>query len=167
MVISRHPDGQLISRAVAPLGIHTLTGSTSQGGAAVLRAMVKALKSGECVGVTPDGPRGPRMHANPGIIHAARMAGVPILPLAYAASPAKLARSWDRFMVPAPFCRGIVRWGAPIHVPADADSETIKRLTAQLEADLTALTMGLDERVGLEAVTPAPLPADAKAGVRA
>jgi lysophospholipid acyltransferase (LPLAT)-like uncharacterized protein len=162
MVISQHQDGQLISRAVAPLGINTLTGSTSRGGAAVLRAMVRALKDGECVGVTPDGPRGPRMRANPGIIHAARMAGVPILPLAYSAAPSHLARSWDRFMVPLPFCRGIVRWGEPIDVPADANAETVARLASLLEERLTALTMELDRRIGIEAVEPAPVPAEAR-----
>jgi lysophospholipid acyltransferase (LPLAT)-like uncharacterized protein len=155
MLISGHPDGQLISRAVAPLGIHTLTGSTSRGGGVALRQMVRALKAGECVGVTPDGPRGPRMRANPGIVQAAMLAGVPILPLAYSASPCRLARSWDRFMVPLPFGRGLVRWGEPIDVPRDADAQTVARITMQLEERLTALTHSLDERLGIEAVEPA------------
>jgi lysophospholipid acyltransferase (LPLAT)-like uncharacterized protein len=163
MVISQHPDGQLISRAVAPLGIHTLTGSSSRGGATALRTMVRALRSGECVGVTPDGPRGPRMRANPGIVHAARMAGVPILPLAYSTAPSRLARSWDRFMVPLPFCRGIIRWDTPIEVPADADADAIARITATMEDRLTVLTRSLDERLGLTAVEPAPRPAGAGA----
>lgn len=163
MVISHHPDGQLISRAVAPLGIHTLTGSTSRGGSTALRSMVRLLKAGECVGVTPDGPRGPRMRANSGIVHAARLAGVPILPLAYSAAPCRLARSWDRFMVPLPFGRGIVRWDEPIHVPHDATEADIARLTAQLEERLTALTQSLDRRLGLETIEPAPRPAEAGA----
>src|SRR5258706_15908867 len=79
MLISRHRDGQLIARTVARFGIGTIAGSSSKGATRALRMMTRALQAGDCIGVTPDGPRGPRMRANPGVVHAARLAGVPIV----------------------------------------------------------------------------------------
>src|SRR5690606_1211659 len=116
MVVSQHPDGQLIARTIAHLGFGSIAGSTTRGGSAVMRAMLRALAGGGCVGLTPDGPQGPRMNASTGVIQAARLAGVPVVPVAYAARPCRLLDSWDRLMVPLPFCRGIVRWGEPIEI---------------------------------------------------
>src|SRR5262249_39696466 len=59
MLISGHRDGRIIADAVRHFGIASIAGSSSRGGGAALRAMVRTLKSGACIGVTPDGPRGP------------------------------------------------------------------------------------------------------------
>lgn len=166
MVISRHPDGQLIARTVKHLGIDVIAGSTRHGGAAVLRAMVRAIEAGECVGVTPDGPRGPRMRASPGVVHAARLSGAPIVPLAYSATPSRLLPSWDRLMVPLPMGRGIMRWGEPIMVAHDADEAGIAAALETVEQRLNTMTRALDEALGLKAVEPA-APAEAAAEARA
>lgn len=156
MLISRHPDGQLIARTVKHLGIDTIVGSSSRGGSAALRAMLRALANGECVGVTPDGPQGPRMRASAGVVHAARLSGAPIVPLAYAAAPSRILESWDRLMVPLPLGRGVIQWGEPIEVASDADADGIIKAVAAVELRLNAMTRMLDERLGLKAVEPAP-----------
>lgn len=160
MLISRHRDGQLIARTVAHLGIGSIAGSsgkggTDKGGAAALREMVRTLKRGGYVGITPDGPRGPRMRAAKGVIDAARLAGVPIVPAAYAVTRRKVVSSWDRFIVALPFGRGVLMWGAPIVVPADADQEQRERLRAQLEERLNALTEEADRLCGHAPILPA------------
>ena len=66
MVISHHQDGELIAQTIGMLGFGSIGGSSSRGGVGAVRAMLRALKAGECVGVTPDGPRGPRMQAAQG-----------------------------------------------------------------------------------------------------
>ncbi len=154
MVISQHPDGQLITRTVAYLGIRTIAGSTTRGGSTVVRAMHRALEAGGCVGITPDGPRGPRMRAGVGIVSTARLSGVPILPVGCAASPRKLMGSWDRLMVPFPFGRGIIRWGEPINVPRDADDRAVETARRTLEDRLNEMTRALDRRLGREVVEP-------------
>src|SRR5262245_26440556 len=68
MLISGHKDGQLIAKTVGHHGIRTISGSTSRGGLTALKALLKTLKAGECIGVTPDGPRGPRLIATDGIV---------------------------------------------------------------------------------------------------
>ncbi|CAA7619881.1 lysophospholipid acyltransferase family protein [Magnetospirillum sp. SS-4] len=158
MLISQHRDGQLIARTVAHFGIATVAGSTTRGGSAALRAMLKFLKSGECVGITPDGPKGPRMRASSGVVNVARLAGVPILPASFSARRRKLLGSWDRFAVALPFSAGIFVWGDPVEVPRDASDGDLERLRLEVEARLNAITTEADRLMGVETPEPAPAP---------
>jgi lysophospholipid acyltransferase (LPLAT)-like uncharacterized protein len=156
MLISGHRDGRIIADAVGHFGIASIAGSSSKGGRAALRLMVKMLKAGDCVGITPDGPRGPAMQATQGIVVTARLAGVPILPLSYATRRRRLMRSWDRFHLAFPFTTGIFLWGAPIVIPADADETALERYRLLVEERLTALGAEADRRMGHAADLPAP-----------
>ncbi|MGB0750015.1 MAG: lysophospholipid acyltransferase family protein [Magnetospiraceae bacterium] len=155
MLISQHQDGQLIARTVGHFGIDTVAGSSSKGGAQALRAMVKALRAGECVGITPDGPRGPRMRASQGIVTVARMAGVPIIPLAYGATRGKLLGTWDRFFLPGLFARGVLVWGEPLTVPRDADEAALETARQAVEAAMNDLYATTDRMVNRDPVLPA------------
>jgi len=155
MVISEHPDGQLISGTVKHLGISTISGSTTRGGSKVLRQLLRSLNKGECTGITPDGPRGPRMRAKKGVIEAAKISGVPIIPLTYSARPSLLISSWDRLMIPFPFASGIIKWGEPVYVPNNSNSINIQNLTKNIEEVLNQITMDLDKRLGVIGPNPA------------
>jgi lysophospholipid acyltransferase (LPLAT)-like uncharacterized protein len=154
MLISQHRDGQIIARTVGHFGILTVAGSSSRGGAQALRAMVRALKSGKCIGITPDGPRGPRMRASDGIISVARLAGVPIIPATFSAVRGALLTSWDRFLVAAPLSRGVIVWGEPIEVARDADAAALEHARRQVEDGLNAITAEADGLLGREPVEP-------------
>lgn len=156
MLISQHRDGRLIAHTVAAFGIGWVQGSSSKGGSAALRTMLKNLKAGEWVGITPDGPRGPRMRASDGVVQVARLARVPVIPATYGAARGRTLSTWDRFLVPWPFSRGVILWGRPIEVPHDADVEAKRR---EIEAALTALTMEADRRTGRAPVEPDAAPA--------
>ena len=148
MLISQHRDGQIIARTVSHFGIDTVAGSSSRGGSAALRAMLKTLKAGRCVGITPDGPRGPRMTATDGIAQLARLSGAPVIPCSYSVSRRRVIGSWDRFILAWPFSRGIFLWGAPIRVAADAGQEQIETARRAIEDSLNALTDEADSRMG-------------------
>lgn len=156
ILISRHPDGLFIARTVGHFGFGAIAGSSSKGGGAALRGMLRALAAGEGVAVTPDGPRGPRMRASIGVVRAARLARVPIVPVTFAASRRRLFRSWDRFVLALPFARGIVRVGEPIDMPADGADGALEGARRLLESRLNEMTRELDERLGLPPVTAAP-----------
>lgn len=156
MLISQHRDGQIIARTVGHFGIRTIAGSSKRGGAGALRAMLKVLQGGECVGITPDGPRGPRMRASDGIVAVARLAGVPIVPATFAADRRKVLGSWDRFVVAWPFARGVLAWGEPIRVERDADEAAVEAARARVEDALNALTAEADALMGAAAIEPAP-----------
>ena len=161
MLISQHRDGALIARTVSHFGIDTVAGSTSRGGSAALRSIIKTLKSGQSVGITPDGPRGPRMRAAEGVVQIARMSGVPVIPVAYSTSRRRLLSSWDRFVVAWPFSRGVIVWGDPIEVPQGASAEEMERARQQVEDALNAITADADRRMGHEPVPPQDWPAEA------
>jgi len=157
MMISMHRDGRLLSDTVAHLGIKTIVGSTSKGGAAALRTMVKTVKAGDYVGLTPDGPRGPRMRAQEGIITIARLAKVPIIPIGYASSRSKVFGSWDRFVAALPFGRGVFVWGEPIEVPHTTDKNELEKARQKVENSLNAVSAEADRLCGLTPIEPAPL----------
>ena len=155
VLISEHRDGQLISRALASLGVATVAASSRHGGAAALRSIHRLLARGESVGITPDGPRGPRMRAKPGAIKAAQLSGVPILPISGAVGRRQILGTWDSFCLPLPFSRGVIHWGEPIEVPRDADDAELERLRRLLEDHLNRLTADADRRFGQAAIAPA------------
>lgn len=154
ILISQHRDGVFISRTLRHLGVGTIAGSSSRGGGNALIAMVRALKRGEYIGITPDGPRGPRMRVAPGAISAAKLSGALLLPVTFAAVRSRVFSSWDRFLLPYPFTRGIVRIGDPVEVPRDADESLSEQIRQDLERTLIDLTMALDEELGREPITP-------------
>ena len=161
MLISSHADGQLIAKTINRLGFDTLAGSTKHGGSSALRAMVRTLNNGGYVGITPDGPRGPRMRASNGAIALAKLSGVPILPLSYSASSWKMFKSWDRFILPTPFAKGIFIWGEPIEIAKDADDVVLEAARGQLENALTQITQQADGLLGQ--ATPEPAQGEANA----
>lgn len=158
MLTSHHRDGQMIARTSAHFGIGAVYGSSTRGGAGGARGMLKLLKAGQCVGVTPDGPKGPRMRSTDGVISIARMSGCPIIPLTYSVSRRKLLRSWDRFVVPLPFARGVFVWGEPIEVPRDLDEAGVEALRLRLEETMLAMTDRADDLMGVDRVPPAEVP---------
>ncbi|WP_419798561.1 MAG: lysophospholipid acyltransferase family protein [Terasakiella sp.] len=148
MLISQHRDGQLIARTVGHFGIQTIEGSTSKGGATALRAMLKSLKNGDCIGITPDGPRGPRMRASNGVVNVAKMAQVPVIPCAFGSVSRKHVRSWDRFCVAFPFSKGVFVWGNPIYVPKEAKGAELEAYRLKVEDELTRVTNESDRLTG-------------------
>jgi len=158
ILASIHRDGRLISGTVAQFGIKTIAGSTSKGGMIALRAMIRKLKGGEWVGISPDGPRGPRMRATEGIITLARMTNMPIIPLTYSIRRRKVLGSWDRFMVALPFSRGVFVWGDPITVPHTADKEVLEKSRLEVEQAMNAACNEADRMCGHDPIEPADAP---------
>jgi lysophospholipid acyltransferase (LPLAT)-like uncharacterized protein len=131
VVISRHRDGELIAEVARRFGHESVRGSTTRGG---VQAALQLLRDwGERAWViTPDGPRGPLDSVPPGIIHLASLSGRAIVPMGFAASPAKRLSTWDRFTVPAPFARIVSVFGAALEVPPDVDRERADELATDL-----------------------------------
>ena len=148
MLISAHRDGRIIAGAMTYFGIETIAGSTNRGGSSALREILKRLKEGGCVGVTPDGPRGPAMTVSIGIVNIARLAGVPIVPVTYATSRRRELASWDRFHLALPFGRGVFLFGEPIEIDAELDEAGLEDVRCLIEARMVEMVREADHRVG-------------------
>jgi hypothetical protein len=138
VLASRSSDGELVARYVGCFGLDVVRGSSSRGGAAALRALAGALRAGQDVAVIPDGPRGPRRRAQPGVVALAALSGAPIVPLGFAARPARRLASWDEFAIPLPFARAAAVFGAPMPVGRDADRDRALKDVQWVLEDVTA-----------------------------
>jgi lysophospholipid acyltransferase (LPLAT)-like uncharacterized protein len=143
-LISSHRDGQLISKCASHYNIRSVVGSATRGGMVAMRQLIRLAGEGHNLFITPDGPRGPRMHVNKGIIELARLSRLPILPAAIATSGGKELHTWDRFLVPCLFSRIAIRWGAPLLVARDGNAA---HDAARLETALTLLQSAADRAV--------------------
>jgi lysophospholipid acyltransferase (LPLAT)-like uncharacterized protein len=144
VLVSQSRDGEFISQVLARFGIHATRGSSSRGGTRALLEMVKRMRRGFYAAITPDGPRGPRGHVQPGIVIVAQKTGAPILPAAYNAKWKTVLRSWDGFILPLPFSRVVVVYGEPIYVPPGASAATLQAKRLEVETSLQHITRMAD-----------------------
>lgn len=138
-LISASVDGDVPARIARAWGAEVIRGSANQTGALVLRDMHETLRRGVSVVTTADGPVGPQYEFKPGAVLIARIAGVPLVPLACAADRAWHLRRWDRFMIPKPFARVALAVGEPVAVPSDAPLDRIEAYRARMQQALMAL----------------------------
>ena len=162
VMISRHGDGALIAGVLQRFGIDAVRGSSERsdgerrrGGAAASLALLRLLKQGRNVGLTPDGPRGPRMRLAPGVVSLARLSGAPIVPVAFASNRRYLFNSWDRFHLALPFSRIVFVFGEPITVPRKISDTERTAWRQRIETAISEVTAQADERVGQATVQPA------------
>lgn len=138
--VSRSRDGDLIDAVLSRLGFaESARGSSSKGGTAMLRALVRRLRAGSVVGVVADGPRGPAFVAKPGGVAVARLTGTPLIPACVGATPRIPIGSWDQAFLPFPFARVVCHYGTPLEVPMDATLRQLEKLTHTLEDEMTRL----------------------------
>jgi hypothetical protein len=147
-MVSVHRDGELLARCLERLGVSTVRGSTGRAGEAALMAGVRALRAGTSLGVTPDGPLGPRHVVQPGVIVLASRGGATIVPVSARPRPAIRFRSWDRFLLPVPGSRIDVAYGAPIRPPPGIGAVEIEAERRRLQAELDRITALVDGTAG-------------------
>lgn len=148
-IVSQSEDGEIIARILEKQGQEPIRGSTTRGGIRALVEQIRHLERSVRPGaVIPDGPRGPRFKAQPGVIVLAKKTGYPILPVSYSAKRIKIFNSWDRFVLPYPFTRCMAVYGEPIYVPKDVDSAGINMYRLRLEQELCRITVEADKQFG-------------------
>lgn len=132
-LISLSPDGQFIAGAVQRLGFPAIRGSSrkdsdptnDKGGATAFRDVLKWIKGGGGIAITPDGPRGPAEAMKDGAPTLGRVSGAPVLFVGLACRPAIRLKSWDRAMIPLPFGRGAIVWAGGEVASRESDSRAL------------------------------------------
>ncbi len=123
VLISKHRDGDIISKVISRLGFSAIRGSThksnktkNKGGLLSARKMIKSLKENICIGISPDGPKGPRHKVSEGIISIAKLSNSVIVPVGIGFKNKWKLNTWDKFIIPKPFNEITVIWGPPVKV---------------------------------------------------
>lgn len=118
IVVSGARDGRYLAEYAGRLGYREARGSSTRGGVRALLGAVKAMRAGGAAAFTPDGPNGPRRELKGGALIAAQKAGAPVVVLHADADRSWRLRSWDRFLIPKPFARVKIAYGAPFLIEA-------------------------------------------------
>ena len=145
VLISKHRDGDIISKVIAILGFGSIRGSTNKpskkknkGSLTAARQIIKSLDNNISIGISPDGPKGPRHKVSDGIIHIARLSETEIIPVGIGFKRKWILNTWDKFIVPKIFNEICFVWGKPIKV--SKNSRQSLKLKKDLEILMNKLT---------------------------
>lgn len=134
VLISQSKDGELIAQVVKRWGGKVARGSTSRGGREALQILAKAIRREKSsVVTTPDGPRGPVYHFQLGTIILSQLTQCEIIPICFAAKPAWVFNSWDRFVVPKFFAKTVISIGKPYIVPRKLSEQELENERVKME----------------------------------
>ena len=149
VLVSRHRDGELITRIIEGLGYVAARGSSTRGGEAGVRGMLQWAARDHDLAITPDGPKGPREKLKDGIVYLAARTDRPVIPIGFGVKSAWVLRTWDGFRIPFPFARLHVVYGDPVPMPEGeaADSEAARlAFEHALQAATQAARLGAGDR---------------------
>ena len=145
VLISKHRDGDIIAKLISNLGFKAIRGSThkagktkNKGGLLSARQMIKSLKKGISIGISPDGPKGPRHKVSDGILSISRLSNASILPVGIGFKKKWVLNTWDKFIIPKPFNQITIIWGEPL--PALKNEKNINQIKSKLERTMYSLT---------------------------
>ncbi len=145
IMVSEHRDGEMIAQTVRLLGFVPVRGSTTRGGLKALFKIADRATAGYDTAITPDGPKGPRCRVQPGVITLAQRSGMPIIPVANAASFKKTLSTWDRFLLPLPFSKVAIVLGAPIYIPKKLSQKDLEKKREAVQRAIAHTTQTADQ----------------------
>jgi lysophospholipid acyltransferase (LPLAT)-like uncharacterized protein len=138
-LISASVDGDVPARIARSWGAEVIRGSANTTGALALRDMHGMFKRGVSVVSVADGPTGPKAVCKSGVVLMARVANVPLVPVACAADRAWYLDRWDDFMIPKPFARVVLAVGEPVAIPPRTPVDAMESYRQQVEDAINAL----------------------------
>lgn len=153
VLVSQSRDGEFIARVIAKLGLPSIRGSSlkktdtakNKGGEQAFRDMVKWVKDGGAMAITPDGPRGPVEVLQKGAVALARVSGAPVLFVGVAMKPCIRLGTWDRTIIPLPFAKAAMVWDGPATAGREDDPDA---LVETWGARLSAVSRRAEQLVG-------------------
>lgn len=149
-------DGEIIAKIMERFGHGAVRGSSNKRPAAALREMVRELKGGNDIVITPDGPRGPRYDFQGGAIKLAQLSQAPLMAVHLQYGSAWKLKTWDGFLIPRPFTKVRITVGPLVDVPRTADDSALESIRAGVEREMVigaeeSGRLGAGEREGRSA----------------
>lgn len=125
IIASTHSDGRFGSIVGKYFSLNNIPSSFKKNDKAI-KIILSKIKENEYVGITPDGPRGPKENVSEGIIRIARATNTPIITCGFWSSKNFNLNSWDSFLITLPFSSCCFVWQKPLYIPKDLDNAEIK-----------------------------------------
>ncbi|MBV5304135.1 MAG: DUF374 domain-containing protein [Chlorobium sp.] len=135
-VVSMSEDGRALADTLEQCGFSLIRGSSSKGGDNVKSAMLAALQKNGTVVFTPDGPRGPINQFKYGALRLASSSHTPLLFAEISYSSKWILKSWDRFEIPKPFSKTIVKLHL-LELPTFHSEEELQTYTTTISEQLS------------------------------
>ena len=149
-IVSDSRDGEYVARLGALYGNKTVQDSSSKGSARVTRSLLKLLRNGEPIAMTPDGPRGPLYQVQTGVVWLAAAGRAPVLPLHIEASKQWVLKSWDKHRFPKPFSTIHIGIGEPTLITTDMLAEDADACARLVQHAMMNNVRDLQKAAGLE-----------------
>lgn len=131
---SASKDGALLESIVKYFGIKSYRGSSHRRGATAFLEAKQSVDQGDCLAITPDGPKGPVYKVHPGIVKLASLTGCPIVVICVEYENCwRVGKAWDRYCIPKPFSEVNVLWRKPLYVPGNLSDDELSRYILKLE----------------------------------
>ncbi|MEJ5250563.1 MAG: lysophospholipid acyltransferase family protein [Chthonomonadetes bacterium] len=146
-IISLSRDGEIQNHIFRRFGFRIIRGSTGRGGIRAALEAARRVSEGGILAFTPDGPRGPSRQVQPGALFIAQKSGCPVIPAGVAAYPCKFLPTWDSYMIPLPFARGVFIFGEPVEIPDGISEQEFERLRQKVEQDINRLEAQAEQMV--------------------
>lgn len=148
VLISQHRDGRIAAELIHQLGLNSVAGSSSKGGARALVSLIKCLRAGNHVAITPDGPKGPIHKVKPGIFKLLEHSEVKVYPLAIAANKFWQFNSWDKMFLPKPFSKVTIAQGEAFHLDCNESQSNFEVETKNLEKRINETCLLAERHLG-------------------
>lgn len=129
-------DGEVVAAVLESFGLSPVRGSNSRRGAAAIIELKKWLTDGYDIAITPDGPRGPKHHLQPGIVILAQKSRARIMPYRLIYRSAWRLKTWDEFQIPKPFSKVEVHFGEYLEIPEKMTEEEFEEQRQRVEKAL-------------------------------
>jgi lysophospholipid acyltransferase (LPLAT)-like uncharacterized protein len=126
-------DGEILARLVGAFGMGSVRGSSSRRGSQALRELMRLVRAGRDIAITPDGPRGPRYTLGPGVVSLAQITGAAVVPLHAHFSRSHSMRTWDGFIIPLPFSKVSITIGDAVRIAPTNDEGSFENARQNLE----------------------------------
>jgi lysophospholipid acyltransferase (LPLAT)-like uncharacterized protein len=144
VLTSASSDGAIVEAGMRVFGCEAVRGSSSRRSRAAIVGVMRKIKEGFFVGITPDGPRGPRYVLQPGLVKIAQACRVPVIPVRVEYESAWRMNTWDRFCIPKPFSKVLVIFEVALDVPRELDEDAFEAQRLRIQE---VLREGIDDLI--------------------
>ena len=132
ILASSHSDGRFGAIVGKYFNLNNIQ-TSEKNKSASLRSIFKLLNDNNYIGITPDGPRGPKEIVSEGIIKIAKSSKVPIIPIGFWSSKNFKLKSWDSFLITLPFSKCSFVWNKPLKIPYNIQENQIQHYQKLLQ----------------------------------